>query len=160
MITIKNTQKNIKIPVSFVRTYMQKALSLLGYPTFDVGIWFTTNRTMKILNKKYRHKNTATDILSFAYHAHHDPTQRICAHIPEDKNLGDLIISAELVNKAAQEQEVSFQMHLKTILLHGLCHLLGHDHNTQQDFKRMQALEQKLSRTLEAKANRETKFIK
>jgi len=59
----------------------------------------------------------------------------------EDKNLGDLIISAEYVTKDAKELNVTFEARMKKLLVHGVCHLLGYDHIIDADWHRMRAKE-------------------
>ena len=56
MITIKNTQRKIKISVSQIKKNLEKMLDVAGYPDFDIGIWFTTDKTIRAYNKKYRKK--------------------------------------------------------------------------------------------------------
>ncbi len=144
MITIKNTQRTVKVNTKHVRALIKKILQEIGYPNFDIGIWFTTNKTIQRYNKNYRKINEPTDILSFNYHQNISPNKHIVVKIPEDKNLGDLIISAEYVKKVAQELHKIFTEHLDTILIHGICHLIGHTHEHIADYKKMDALEKKL----------------
>ena len=93
MITIKNTQRTIPIDQLYITEVAQIILEELGYKDFDLGIWFTTNATIRTYNRTYRHKDKATDILSFAYHTDLKAGQKIKVKDADDKNLGDLIIS-------------------------------------------------------------------
>ena len=77
MILIKNTQKKIKIDINHIKKDVQTILNLLGYPDFDIGIWFTTNPTIRKYNKEYREKDKATDVLSFPYHETLKPGEKI-----------------------------------------------------------------------------------
>lgn len=144
MITIKKTQRNVPIDVQFVQSVVACLLHKISYSDFDIGIWFTTNKTIQKYNKRYRSIDRPTDILSFPYHDKSVPGERIVAHVPEDKNLGDLIISAEYVAKVARELNKPFVEHLKTILVHGICHLIGYDHAIDADYQRMNRFERKL----------------
>jgi len=146
MITIKNTQRAHKINTKRIRTQIHKILEIVGYPDFDVGIWFTTNTTIRKYNQKYRHKNKTTDILSFPYHTNLTPDKKITVTTPEDKNLGDIIISPAYVATRAREYGLSFDHHLSTILIHGICHLIGHTHDTESDYTRMQAVEKECAK--------------
>lgn len=148
MITIKNTQQKIKININRLREDAQKILQILKYDDFDLGIWITTNKTIHFYNREYRHKDKPTDILSFAYHSQLKAGQRIKPETDEDKNLGDLIISAEYVQKAALELGVSFDDRMQILLVHGICHLLGYDHEKDEDYKVMHCKEQKLLKKL------------
>ena len=98
-ILIKNQQRKIPIKTKFVKSKIKKILQHLELQDFAIGIWFTTNKTIKKYNNKYRKKNKATDILSFPYHPDLKPEETIKIDHSEDKNLGDIIISVERVKK-------------------------------------------------------------
>ncbi|MFA5074911.1 MAG: rRNA maturation RNase YbeY [Candidatus Babeliales bacterium] len=144
MILIKNRIKNIKIDSNKIKKIVAQMLESLGYENFDIGILFTTNKTIKNYNKIYRKKNKPTDILSFPYHADLKPGQKIKIISPEDQNLGDIIISLEFANKDAKSLKYSLSEHLKILLAHGIAHLLGYDHEIDKQYKEMQKIEKKL----------------
>lgn len=145
MITIRNTQRTLKISSPQLRKTAQRMLKALGYADFDLGIWLTTNKTIRHYNKAFRHKDKPTDILSFPYHEHIKPGEKIRVLNPEDKNLGDLIISLEYVQKdAAVRWERFFDDHMTVLLAHGIAHLLNYDHINDDDFAVMQKVERKL----------------
>ena len=81
MITIKNTQRKTKINTRKIHTQVQKILKNIGYPDFDIGIWFTTNQTLQRYNAQYRNKNKPTDILSFPYHPNLASNKKIIAKL-------------------------------------------------------------------------------
>lgn len=145
MITIKNTQRTIPINGKKIEKNIHKILDYVGYPQCDLGIWITTNRSIQKYNKKYRAKNKPTDILSFAYHASLKPGQAITIKTLDDANLGDLIISAEYVKHVATQFHIQFEQHLYTIIIHGICHLLGYTHESDAAHKKMTALEATLA---------------
>ncbi|KKP24325.1 MAG: putative rRNA maturation factor [candidate division TM6 bacterium GW2011_GWF2_28_16] len=148
MILLKNTQKKIKIDPKYVKKQVQKILELLNYPNFDVNIWFTTNITIKNFNKKFRGKNKPTDILSFPFYPNLKQGEKIKAQTPEDQNLGDIIISLEYCLKDSKKLNLDFKIYLIRIITHGLVHLLGYDHITDQDYKVMHKLEQNILKKL------------
>lgn len=141
MITIKNRQRKIAIDKEQLVRDATTVLKTLDYAGFDLGIWITNNRTIREYNRTYRHKDKATDILSFPFHPDLRPGKRITTKDPDEKNLGDLIISAEYVVKEAEKYKVSFEDRLQLLLVHGVCHLLGYDHILDADFRRMRAKE-------------------
>lgn len=141
MINIKNTQRKIKINKNKTKKIIQSILDYLDYINFDIGIWFTTNQTIKKYNKIYRNKNKATDILSFPFHTNIKAGKYIRAKSEDEKNLGDIIISLEYAQKAAKKIGVSLDTHIKTLLAHGICHLIGYEHKTDADYAKMQAKE-------------------
>ncbi len=137
MITIKNTQRAIPIDIKQLKKDAQTILRILRYEDYDLGIWLTTNKTIRYYNKTYRHKDKATDILSFSYHPSLKAGERIKPKNEEDKNLGDLIISVEYVERAARDMNVALYERMQVLLVHGICHLLGYDHERDEDYKIM-----------------------
>ncbi len=140
VITIHNRQRKIPLNVPWMQRIVKKILSLIEYEDFDIGMLITTNKTIRRYNREYRHKDTPTDILSFRYH----PTIKAGKRIEvadEEKDLGDLILSLEYIQKEAQKKGVALQEHLKVLLVHGICHLIGYDHETDADWHTMQAQE-------------------
>jgi probable rRNA maturation factor len=150
MILLKNTQRTIAIDKKSIIDDATFILATLGYAEFDLGIWFTTNKTIRRYNKLYRHKDKATDILSFSHHPTLRAGEKIIPTTPDDYNVGDLIISAEYVYNQLSELKVSFKQRLRVLLVHGICHLLGYDHELDQDYKVMHKKEQSLLKQLEA----------
>lgn len=148
MILIKNSQRKIKIDTGSIKADMQKILNLINYPDYEISILLTTNKTIQKYNRDFRHKDKPTDILSFPFHTELKPGQQILPDMEDDKNLGDLIISLEYVQKDAANYNQTFEERLKVLLVHGICHLLGHDHETDEDYKLMQKQEKFLLKNL------------
>lgn len=148
MITIKNTQRKIVYDSNKLKQDAQKILDILSYDDFDLGIWLTTNKTIQRFNRKYRHKDKPTDILSFPFHPSLKAGQRIIPQTDEDKNLGDLIISLEYVKKDAERLETTFEKRMQVLLVHGICHVLGYDHIKDEDYKIMHRKELSLLKKL------------
>lgn len=141
MILIKNQQRKIAIDLKKLKTDAQQILAALKYDDFDLGILVTTNATIRKYNRDYRHKDKPTDILSFPAHPALQAGKRIKVRSDDDKNLGDLIISAEYVVKDADKLNVTLAERLEVLLVHGICHLLGYDHIEDADWRRMRAKE-------------------
>lgn len=145
MVTIKNTQRTYPIRTTVLQKMVRRMLSSLGLAGFDVSIWVTTDQTIKKFNKQFRNKDKATDILSFPFHnkAINDETKDLIRE--DEKNLGDIIISAPYAARQARGLwQRSFDQHMIALLAHGVAHLIGHDHLTDEEFKHMQKVEQKL----------------
>jgi len=84
------------------------------------------------LNEKYRHKSGSTNVLSFPY----QPTAEMNLAV-----WGDLVICAPVVAREAQQQQKPEQAHWAHMLIHGLLHLQGYDHQDQSSADEMEALE-------------------
>lgn len=88
--------------------------------TFSVA--FVSDRRMKELNKFFRGKDSTTDVLSFP----HEPDE----FDPDISNLGDIVVSVEQAQKQAKENGLTLEHEIKQLILHGLLHLCGYDHET------------------------------
>ncbi|MFA6535144.1 MAG: rRNA maturation RNase YbeY [Candidatus Babeliales bacterium] len=154
MIVIKNRQRKIKVDIKDLHAKTQKMLGVLNdkdvnYQDFDLGIMLTTNKTIRKFNKQFRDKDKPTDILSFPFHDYLKPGQKIIIKSPEDKNLGDLIISLEFAQKNAKTTwNRQFNEHLIALIAHGIAHLIGYDHLTDKDFNSMLKVEHKLLKSV------------
>jgi probable rRNA maturation factor len=89
------------------------------------------------LNRRYRHKDYATNVLSF-------PAD--CAGLPKDlpKILGDIVICGPVVEREAAEQGKDVASHWAHMLVHGALHLLGYDHEADDEAEIMEAMERKI----------------
>lgn len=148
MITIHNRQRKIPINVEKLQADAQKLLQLLGYPDFDLGILITTNTSIQGYNATYRMQDKPTDILSFPFHTELQPGQKIKPASDDEKNLGDIIISAEYVFKNKKELPGNFDERMQMLLVHGVCHLLGYDHITDEQYALMHRKEMALLKKL------------
>ena len=99
-------------------------LGRLQRPVSEVSIAFVEDDAMKSLNRKFRHKNRTTDVLTFAG----DPPF-----------LGDIVISLDQARRQAAEEKHALAMETRYLILHGILHALGHDHETDEG--EMNALE-------------------
>lgn len=84
----------------------------------DVGVLLAGDAEIRALNRQYRGKDKATDVLSFP------------AADPQSGIAGDLAISLETALRQAEERHETLEMEIKVLLLHGLLHLAGYDHET------------------------------
>jgi probable rRNA maturation factor len=145
MIFIKNRQRKIPVNTQHLADQVKDMLAIAGYPDFGIGILLTTNRSIRTFNKQFRGKDKPTDVLSFPYYPKLKPGQRINARTEEEKYLGDMVISLEYaLNDAPKTWARPFRDHLVVLVAHGIAHLLGHDHLTDEQWRLMQAAEIKL----------------
>lgn len=144
MVTIKNTQRRIPIDKAWLASFTTRAIAAAGYAGWGVSVWITTDRTIRSYNARFRKKDKATDILSFPFYPYLTPGQRPEAVDEDGRYLGDLIISAERVHADAQDLGVSLDERLKVLIVHGICHVLGHDHETDAEYRAMCVCEKEL----------------
>ena len=117
-----------------IETYALEVLERLGKHHWDLSIFFCTNKIMQKLNKQYRNLDESTDVLSF-----------IMGEMAGERYLpGDIAISLEKVAENAQEFGVSPKEELHRLLIHGILHLAGMDHNSNDNSEEMLMLQEKL----------------
>ena len=109
----------------------------------SLTILLSNNKNIKILNKKFRNKNKATDVLSFS------AEKKI--NIKKNYYLGDIIISYEFIDKSKKLSNLEFKKKVVKIFIHGFLHLLGYDHIKLKDFKKMIKEEEKIYKLINTK---------
>lgn len=103
----------------------------------EVSIVFVGDKSMRGYNRDFRGKDRPTDVLSF-------PTDSEEAELAD--YLGDIIISADTANRDANELNLTFEVELRMLIIHGLLHLMGYDH--EADKGEMSRLERRLRKKL------------
>ena len=111
--------------------------------TTEVSLVFADDAAVAELNRGYRGREGATNVLSFPNMDDEDflNAGNGLSAAARPRLLGDVILARETVLREAEEQGKSLQDHTLHLLVHGLLHLLGHDHETAQEAERMEALE-------------------
>jgi len=105
----------------------------------SIGIRVIDEQESALLNNTYRHKNYATNVLSFGC----DLPEAVLASLAETP-LGDLAICAPVVEREAQEQNKSSQAHWAHMLVHGVLHLHGFDHQDDSEAETMETIERQI----------------
>ena len=123
MIDVVNLQRKINIDNSAIRSFTETLSTSVPDAAGRVfSVAFVNDGRMKQLNELFRGKSTTTDVLSFPYESDEfDPVK---------DNLGDIVISAEQAAKQAAENGLSLEAEIKQLILHGVLHLCGYDHET------------------------------
>ncbi len=96
---------------------------------YELSLTIVDDLTMQQYNKKYRQIDHPTDVISFAFN---DAVENIKYSQEIPNNLGDIIISLETAQRQAKSYGHSMKRELCFLYLHGLLHLLGYDHQTQE----------------------------
>ncbi|HSC25584.1 MAG TPA: rRNA maturation RNase YbeY [Candidatus Babeliales bacterium] len=148
MVNINNEECITDLSINQFEQDAQKVLTLMGYGDFDLGILLTDNQAIQCFNRDFRSKDEPTDILSFPFHPDLQPGESIIIETEDDKNVGDLIISLEYIKGLCEQENKTINEHLRTLLCHGICHLLGYDHYTESSDKIMQEKENWLTAKL------------
>lgn len=102
----------------------------------EVSVTFVDNSRIQEINKEYRHKDAATDVISFAMEEMGEGEVEIIGS-DEPALLGDIIISIDRMEEQAAEYGHSNERELGFLAVHGFLHLLGYDHMNEEDEKVM-----------------------
>lgn len=121
MSEIINRQRKIKLDWQILEDFAKNAVGKIP-ETFNKSavIVFVSDRKMRELNKNFRGKNSTTDVLSFPFEADEFETG--------ENNLGDIVISAEQAARQASENDLDLETEIRQLILHGILHLCGYDH--------------------------------
>ena len=126
MSLIITLDKGISID-SGLKDKLQSIVSLIfreeGLVDSEINLRILDDEEMKKLNYKFRNKNLTTNVLSF---------QSDDISIKHTKNIGDIAISSEYVEREAVEEGKFFEDHMIHMLAHGVYHILGYDHQNEQ----------------------------
>jgi len=127
------SQKKFEKEAKRIFSLAQKIFLLLKKNGLSVEIFLVSDFEIKKINKKYRNKNKATNVLSFC-----QPKDFVLA--PLKKHLGEIYLAPNYIKKNKQD--------IKLMLVHGILHLLGYDHIKEADRIKMEEKEKSLLKKL------------
>ena len=139
MIEIINRQRKVPIACERWEKFAAEALKVAPADGAGVTVVFVSDRLMRELNRRWRGKEGTTDVLSF-------PSAQDEFERAEGLRLGDVVISVEQAARQASEHGLEFEGEVAQLILHGVLHLCGYDHET--DAGEMNRLEVRLRRRL------------
>ena len=118
-------------------------------PPAEAGLVVTDDETVRDLNRRYLGLDEPTDVLSFGHEVADEPLGRLRTEpfvTPPDgvRHLGEVILSYPTAERQAEEAGRSVQEEAAHLVVHGLLHLLGYDHEDPKDKRRMRAREKSL----------------
>jgi len=142
MIEVVNRQRKVRLDCDRWRTIAENAVKVLPAPQArqaGVTVAFVSDRAMRQLNRRWRGLAGTTDVLSF-------PAEQDEFEKSEGTTLGDVVISVDQAARQAAEHQLAFDDEVAQLILHGLLHLCGYDHEV--DNGEMNRLELRLRRKL------------
>ncbi len=129
-----NEQTSHKVDISLRNLIRRAVLATLEYEGFDrdceVSVTFTDNEGIRVLNREYREKDSATDVLSFPMYdfpAGDTPPEGFPCE------LGEIVLSLERAESQAEEFGHSFKREVAFLTVHSTLHLLGYDHELSEE---------------------------
>jgi probable rRNA maturation factor len=139
MIEVVNRQRKLTLDCGHWQAFTAKAMKVVTARDVDATVVFISDRAMREINRQWRGKRGTTDVLSFS-------AAQSAFEEEAEATLGDVIISVEQAARQARENGLSLDREIGQLILHGLLHLCGYDHET--DNGEMDRLELRLRRRL------------
>lgn len=137
---IINRQRRVRVPLRQLEEFLRRVKQTLCLPAQqDLTICLVSGAEMARLNRAFRGKHAPTDVLSF-------PGEAAAGRMPRDSYLGDIAICPETARHNARRLGRALPDELRILVLHGVLHLLGYDHET--DAGQMDRLEHRLRQRL------------
>lgn len=121
------------LPRPLLRRWAKAAL----FAPAQITLRFVDSEEGRALNQAYRGKDYATNVLTFAY-----------TENAEDDTQADIIFCSEVLVREAQEQKKTLEAHAAHLVIHGMLHAQGYDHESDEDADEMEALEVEILATL------------
>jgi len=128
----KRGSSRVRCSASELERRAARMLAALQLPRADLSVLLCDDATIHALNRDYRKKDKPTDVLAFAMR------EGDYAELAGDM-LGDVIISLDTAARQARDKKHPLERELTMLLAHGLLHLLGYDHATRVEERRMTA---------------------
>jgi probable rRNA maturation factor len=152
---IVNRQRRVRIPISQLNIFLASAQKRLRVPARALTVALVTDAEMKRWNRAFRGKNRPTDVLSFPVDDSPKPKSmsprrsrrgKQTASRPAGLYLGDIAIAPAVARANATRFGRTFPDEMRILILHGILHLMGYDHET--DKGQMDRRENRLRREL------------
>ena len=131
-----NERKFLNVAKKILRFYMMQdffkksALAGFDYKVITFDILYCDNEKTHAINKDYRNKDYVADIITFAIFA--DSDEKFI--FDDEINLGEFMISLDKIKEKSEQNGTSFDYELSFMISHGIMHLLGFDHQTEEDY--------------------------
>jgi probable rRNA maturation factor len=135
---IVNRQRRVPVAIRPLEEFSERVRRELRFPADSVAIQLISDSAMARLNRTYRKKRGSTDVLSFPANGSRAKSNQ--------EYVGDIAISPETARRNAHLYERSLREELRVLVLHGMIHLAGYDH--ESDEGEMERLERRLRRRL------------
>jgi probable rRNA maturation factor len=131
-----NLQRKYLIKVEPIESYVKDSIEFLKLDDYEINVILVGNRKIKEINKEYRNKSSETDVISFS----------VDLDYPDRKFLGDIYICVEVAVRQAKAYGHSVDCELAILIIHGILHLIGLDHEV--DNGEMRLIEDRINERL------------
>ncbi len=141
-VLITNQQEKQKLDIEYIHETAQKILDALEYPESELSILITDDLHIAELNQEYLNRKGPTNVIAFPMYD--DPADFQAPAWESDSGepphlLGDVVVSVETAQKEGQEMGITMMERFTQLLIHGILHLMGYDHEkTEEDAVNME----------------------
>jgi len=154
VVFIKNQQEIIPVEAKKIRKAAERILASLRISGYELSVLLLDNKGIRAVNKKYLNRNRPTNVISFSLTE--GEFGNINPHV-----LGDVVISVEKALEQAETRGTSLEEELTFLLIHGVLHLVGYDHEGKRDERsKMEEKEKEVYRFVTKKAGFEDLSVK
>ena len=144
---IFNRQRSVRVPEKELNEFLSRARRLLGLPAGSLSVCLVSNSEMASWNRSYRGRAGTTDVLSFrAAETGGKPGRFFLPAAMSSSYLGDIAIAPAVARRNALRGGRPFGQEMRILILHGMLHLMGYDHEADQG--QMDRRERRLRRRL------------
>ncbi len=137
MIYYRNDVKRSGVDGRALKSTAQRLLAAANESSSSLSLTLVDDAAIRILNREHRGKDRATDVLSFPLLDENN--------VSPERMLGDVVISVETARRQAAEYDAPLTRELERLLIHGILHVLGHDHEQTTDRNAMESEERRLA---------------
>ena len=129
-----------------IDSLIRRAFELEGFnlPNVYVGVGVVTEGEIQKINSEFRNVDRPTDVLSFPIFSREELEKIKKEKTDEEMSLGDIVLCMDVIEAHSVEYGTGFNREMLYMIVHGICHLLGYDHEIEEEKKQMRALEEKI----------------
>ncbi len=135
----RNDVRGSRVDARALKATMRTLLNAVGEPESTISVTIVDDEAIREINREHRGKDTATDVLSFPLEPEPFSQERL---------LGDIVISIDTARRQAADYDAPVQREIYRLLIHGLLHVLGHDHMKSRERNVMEREERRLAGTI------------
>ncbi len=129
----------VEVPETRICQWVNACANEIALPAFELSVRVVDDPEMRDLNHRFRDSSNSTNVLSFANGIRDESGRQL---------LGDIVICAPVLLAEAQAQQKSVEEHFAHLIIHGLLHLRGYDHQDDGEAREMETVEVRLMRRL------------
>jgi probable rRNA maturation factor len=141
MIYYRNEVRGTGLDGKAIKATAQRLLEAVDERTSSLSVTLVNDETIRTLNAEHRGKDVPTDVLSFPLEG-----PSACAREQQPEHMiGDVVISVDTARRQAADYDATLQVEVYRLLVHGLLHVMGHDHEEATERRIMESEEQRLA---------------